>query len=418
MKRLNKTMTENNFLKVGLLRNIFIGSLLLATVLVSFNAFYIYPSFTKLLIQSTEDDAVRAADHLASTLVSKHSALTRDSLKENIVKEVENISADFELMKLKVFSPSGEIIFSTDSKDIGKINTKTYFHEIVAKGNPYTKFVKKDAKSLEDQKVTLDVVETYVPIMDDNIFLGAFEIYYDITRTKKSLDTLISNSSAITFALAVGLLVGIIVLLFRENSGIIQRKSAEEALLKSEEKYRDIVDGAPVGVFRSTPAGKFLQSNDLFAQTLGFDTPDELIQGVSNIADIYVQPEQREEAKRQILKNGKIIDLEIEFKHRRGGTVWMSINVRTVLDETGTVQAYDGFSINITDRKRAEEERKKLESQLGQVQKMESIGTLAGGIAHDFNNILTPIMVQTELAKLTIAGDHTAQANLDLQSPV
>ena len=68
-------------------------------------------------------------------------------------------------MKLKIFSESGEIIYSTESKDIGNMNEKDYFHQIVSKGNVFTKVVKKDTKTLEDQEVAIDVVETYVPLM-------------------------------------------------------------------------------------------------------------------------------------------------------------------------------------------------------------------------------------------------------------
>jgi hypothetical protein len=71
-------------------------------------------------------------------------------------------------MKLKIFNPAGEILYSTSPEEIGQINSKEYFHEVVAKGYPYTKVIKKDAKSLEGQKVTVDVVETYVPIMGKN----------------------------------------------------------------------------------------------------------------------------------------------------------------------------------------------------------------------------------------------------------
>ena len=90
----------------------------------------------------------------------------------------------FKLERLKVFSKSGKIIFSTFSEDIGKINNKSYFHEIVAKGNAYTMMVKKEHQTLENRIVSADVVETYVPIMADGRFIGAFEIYYDVTQKK------------------------------------------------------------------------------------------------------------------------------------------------------------------------------------------------------------------------------------------
>ncbi len=91
---------------------------------------------------------------------------------------------------------------------------------------------------------------------------------------------------------------------------------------------------------------------------------------------------------------------------------WM-VRAAPVRDSSGAVVGVIEIANDITERKQAEKERERLQTQLTQAQKMESIGTLAGGIAHDFNNALTPIMVQTELAKLTIPADNPVQEGLD-----
>jgi sensor histidine kinase regulating citrate/malate metabolism len=144
---------------------IFILSFVIAILYPLVNIHLIYPSFTELLVENTEDEAVRTAMHLSSLLASDE--LEKDSLSVEFTNAVEQLKKDFKIEKLKVFSSSGEIIYSTNPEDIGKINKKSYFHEIVANGDTYTKLVKKDAKSLEDRVVTADVVETYVPIMVD-----------------------------------------------------------------------------------------------------------------------------------------------------------------------------------------------------------------------------------------------------------
>ena len=114
--------------------------------------------------------------------------------------------------KLKIFSRSGLTLFSTDSKDIGNINKERYFQEIVAKGKVYTEVVAKDTESLEGWKVTADVLEAYVPLVRNDNFIGAFEIYYDITTRKNQLDSLLAHSTTILLALAVCLLVAFIVI--------------------------------------------------------------------------------------------------------------------------------------------------------------------------------------------------------------
>jgi hypothetical protein len=93
-------MNENNIFKIKLLRNILIVSLTIVTLLSLYNVFFIYPSFTDLLIDSTKDDAVRATRHLASTLIAGRTELTKNSFNLDSMIEIEKIKNDFELMKL------------------------------------------------------------------------------------------------------------------------------------------------------------------------------------------------------------------------------------------------------------------------------------------------------------------------------
>jgi K+-sensing histidine kinase KdpD len=228
-------MAQNSVLKNRFLRNILILTIIIVIALISYNMFLTIPSFTKLLIDATVNDAVRVTRHLASSLlISEKNEIGKDSLNIQLLKEVGKINEDFELMNLKVFSASGEIVFSGDQNEVGEINQRRYFHNIVAKGKVYAEVVPKDKESLEGKKVTSDVLETYVPLMNDGRFLGAFEIYYDITNRKKQLDKLISQSSTITFVFASGLLIAIILLLYQENNSIKKRRQLEEERLQRE----------------------------------------------------------------------------------------------------------------------------------------------------------------------------------------
>jgi hypothetical protein len=201
------------------LKYIFIISCAVAIIFPLVNFYIIFPSFTSLLINNTEDEAVRLAQNLSSIVVSD-----KNELKKPIAfaSTLEKTKAEFELDKLKVFLENGEIIFSTDSTEVGVINKETYFHEIVAKGDVYTRQVQKDTKSLEGKLVNVDVVETYVPIMHNGKVIGAFEIYYDITSKNKELSGAIFYSSLISFALVFSFFVLIIIVLFRAD------KSTEE----------------------------------------------------------------------------------------------------------------------------------------------------------------------------------------------
>jgi len=228
-------MANNGVLKNRLLRNILILAIFVIAGLLAYNFFLTTPSFTRLLVDTTRNDAVRITRHLASTmLISAAKEIGKDSLNTEVLEEVGKIKKDFELMNLKVFSPSGEVVFSDDPNEIGEINQNAYFQEFVAQGKVYAMVVPKDSDSLEGRKMTSDVLETYVPVMNEGRFLGAFEIYYDITGRRKQLNRLISQSSTITIIFASGFLIAIVLILYEENVAMKKRRQLEEERLQRE----------------------------------------------------------------------------------------------------------------------------------------------------------------------------------------
>ena len=228
MRNVFVEIIKSNIFKNGILRNILIVSIMLVTTLPLYDYLVIRPSFDKFLTESTNDEALKIANHFVTRFLPKETGLSKNTIKYYVSGDIENFQSDFRLTQFKIFSNSGEIIFSSDPKEIGNINNQRYFHEIVTKGKVITKGVQKETKSLEGQVMSVDVVETYVPLMSDGIFLGAFEIYYDITARKKQLDKLLFRSSALVFVIASGLLLAIIVILFIENKTISKRKQMEK----------------------------------------------------------------------------------------------------------------------------------------------------------------------------------------------
>jgi ABC-type multidrug transport system fused ATPase/permease subunit len=241
MGNLFEKIIKSNIFKNGLLRNILIVSIMLVTTLPLYDYLVIRPSFDKFLTESTNDEALKIAKHFVATFLPKKTELSINTIRYYLSGNIENFKSNFRLTKFKIFSNSGEILFSTDPKEIGDLNNQRYFHEIVAKGKVITKGIQKETKSLEGQVMLVDVVETYVPLMSDGIFLGAFEIYYDITTRKQQLDKLLSRSSALVFIIVLGLLLSIIVILFIENKTISKRKQAEKEREKLIAELQDAV---------------------------------------------------------------------------------------------------------------------------------------------------------------------------------
>lgn len=171
-------------------------------------------------------------------------------------------------------------------------------------------------------------------------------------------------------------------LFIRLEQRLAELKLTQGALKQSEEHYRSLFDGVPVGLYRTTPDGKILDSNPTLVEMLGY--PDlETFLG-RNAQDLYVNPKDRDQFKMQIETQKSSHAFEIQMRQYNGTIIWVENYSRTVRDAEGGILYYEGSLIDVT-------KRKKLEAQWQHAQRMESIGTLAGGIAHDFNNLMMGI---------------------------
>ena len=186
---------------------------------------------------------------------------------------------------------------------------------------------------------------------------------------------------------------------------ITERKQAEESLRQAEEKYRSIFNNAVEGIFQSVPEGRFLVVNPALARIAGYASPEEMIASISNIDEQYfVDPLRRMEFKRLLDEHDSVEGFEFEAYRKDGSKQWVSEHARAVRDQSGRLLYYEGIVQDIT-------ERKHLEAQFRQAQKMEAFGQLAGGVAHDFNNLLTII---TGYSELLLSGGIPIEKQLDL----
>lgn len=195
----------------------------------------------------------------------------------------------------------------------------------------------------------------------------------------------------------------------------IERHEMEAALKRSEEKYRSIFENSVEGIFQTTPDGRYLSVNPSLAKMYGYDSPEEMIDSVTDIErQQYVDLEDRQTLKNLYDTQGFVEGFETQLYRKDGDKVWISINARVVRGANGEIIYYEGTTEDITKRKKAQEETTRLELQLRQSQKMEAIGTLAGGIAHDFNNILSGIMGFTEMVQDDMPPDSRDYHRLGL----
>ena len=188
---------------------------------------------------------------------------------------------------------------------------------------------------------------------------------------------------------------------------ITERKHMQETLVEAEAKYRGIFENSVMGIFQVTPEGRFLSLNMASARILGYDSPEEALNTISDISrQLYVNPAHRYEAIRQMDERGMAQDFEMQVFRKDKSVAWITINSVAVHDINGKIIRMEGTAQDITERKR-------LASQLNQAHKMEAIGTLAGGIAHDFNNILMPIIGYAELSLNAVPKDSRLHHNME-----
>ncbi len=179
----------------------------------------------------------------------------------------------------------------------------------------------------------------------------------------------------------------------QQISNAIVEKRSQQALRESEGRYRSLVQSAVHGIFRCSADGKFLSANPAMVAMLGYASEDELL-GIRVPGDLWHDPA---DLARQMAEHGGsslVENVDIAFKKKDGHPVTVRVNGRIELDAKGAPFRFEGIAEDVT-------ERRQLEQQLRQAQKMDAVGRLAGGVAHDFNNLLTVIKGYSEM----ILGD-------------
>jgi len=145
---------------------------------------------------------------------------------------------------------------------------------------------------------------------------------------------------------------------------ITPRKEAEEELKKSEEKYRHIFENAVMGIYQVTPEGRYLSANPILASIHGYGSPEEMIESIADITQLYVDPSRRAELKRIMNGQGFVKGFEIIMRKKDGSLHWVSNTAQTIRDKDGTIIYYEGTIEDITSRKLAEESIKQLKQTL------------------------------------------------------
>jgi PAS domain S-box-containing protein len=186
---------------------------------------------------------------------------------------------------------------------------------------------------------------------------------------------------------------------------VTDRKASEEALKRSEQKYRTIIEGIGEGYFEVDLRGNLIFFNPALCRISGL--PAEEIAGI-NYRD-YTTPETAQKMLRmfgRIYKTARPSGVQdFEIRMRDGRRIAIDLTASPIVSPAGGVIGFRGLCRDISERKRAEQQKQELEEELQRAQKMKAIGTLAGGVAHDLNNILSGIVSYPDLLLLDLPDE-------------
>ena len=186
---------------------------------------------------------------------------------------------------------------------------------------------------------------------------------------------------------------------------IIEHKQIVKALSESEARFRDLVEMLPEAVFETDSNLDLTFANQRAFELFGYSKED-MERGLNGLNMLV--PEERGRARENMMKRFKREDSgTVEYNAlKKDGTVFPILFHANIFSKGNEVLGFRGIIVDITDRKRVEKEKNRLEEQYRQVQKVESIGRLAGGVAHDLNNLLTPILGYGEMLLSDLSSDE------------
>jgi len=184
----------------------------------------------------------------------------------------------------------------------------------------------------------------------------------------------------------------------RQLASAVEIKRNEQALRRSEARYRSLVQSSVYGIYRSSLEGRFLDVNPALITMLGYGSPEEVLL-LDPEKDVFAHCQEHTLLSEEFRRTGRLDGIEVKWKRKDGSLITVRISGRAVSSADEPADVLEAIAEDVTDRR-------VLEDQFRQAQKMEAVGRLAGGVAHDFNNLLMVISGYAEVILANLDLDH------------
>lgn len=352
--------------------------------------FLISPMYIRFMVNTSEQHAISHARFLTSVFIDGPiSDIPEGVVSPENEKLIRKYMRDLDLFKLRIFSSTGKIIYSSENSETGQIDSNPSFFSKVAKGYPYTKLVEKTLPTREGDPLQIDVVESYIPIIKDNIFVGALEIYLDVSRQKAKLEQIARSIYRIILPVSLVLLILIIFVSLKADSNYQKLKQTESDLSRSYEKVerqvsertialrlsnerlqteindrkqyekqmllsQSVFENIIEGIMITDPSGRIQRINRAFTQITGFSS-EEAIGRTPGILSSGKHDKRFYDIMWKTLNESGTWKGEIWNRRKNGEVfpVWLSITA--IMDQQDRPIYYVGLFHDISDLKKNEQ---------------------------------------------------------------
>ncbi len=355
------------------------------------------------VLSSSESKYDRLLNPPKATGEGRQSLLVVDDNVENIHLLMENLEDDYDVL----FATSGfralEIVFSEDRPDLILLDIMMPGMD----GYEVCSRLKADSRSCDIPVIFLTAMSQEED-ETKGLDLGAVDFIlkpFSMPIVRARVDVALKLKREMDQRLELS------AKLHELNQDLEQRvaektehlRQAHDQLKESEKKYRDIFENAMEGIFQSNSKGKPLRVSPSLTRILGYDSPEELLSAISDIAtQLCVRPEDYAAFHRAMEEKGEVRGMEMQLRKKDGDLIWAAVSGWPIAcEEQDTTRCIQGFVVDTT-------ELKQMRELMVQNEKIMSLGGMTGGMAHEINNSLTAVLgnAQNVLIRLDPEKEH------------